>query len=283
MSAFSVSRTGLPFSQLSATASISLFASIASATLFSTAARCVADASPQASFAACAASNANSTSCGVDSATSVIAAAVAGLRSTRYFPAVGSSHFPPMKFSYRGRTVTMLPGRPGGTYFMVHSLIHPGTGPRLGVATLQRCSRYTPQGRLPPTRRLHLKGGQRQRSPPTGSSAASEPGPPLGRDSAQEPSHRQPRALTSPERLGLLEVLHSERFADAAPATVSATVLDEGVHLGSESTMYRLLRGRGGPATAVARPLTRRRSNPNPSPAARTSSGAGTSPSSPAR
>jgi putative transposase len=55
----------------------------------------------------------------------------------------------------------------------------------------------------------------------------------------------QPRALSEPERLQLLEVLHSERFADAAPATVYATLLDEGVYLGSESTMYRLLRERG--------------------------------------
>lgn len=40
-------------------------------------------------------------------------------------------------------------------------------------------------------------------------------------------------------------MLHSERFADAAPATVYATMLDEGVYLASESTMYRLLRERG--------------------------------------
>ena len=43
----------------------------------------------------------------------------------------------------------------------------------------------------------------------------------------------------------MLEVLHSERFADAAPATVYATLLDEGTCLASESTMYRLLRERG--------------------------------------
>jgi putative transposase len=43
----------------------------------------------------------------------------------------------------------------------------------------------------------------------------------------------------------VLDVLHSERFADAAPAAVYATLLDEGVYLASESTMYRLLRARG--------------------------------------
>jgi putative transposase len=55
----------------------------------------------------------------------------------------------------------------------------------------------------------------------------------------------QPRALTGEERAKVLEVLHSERFADAAPATVYATLLDEGTYLCSEATMYRLLRERG--------------------------------------
>jgi putative transposase len=36
--------------------------------------------------------------------------------------------------------------------------------------------------------------------------------------------------------------LHSERFVDAAPPTVYATLLDEGRYLASVSTMYRLLR-----------------------------------------
>src|SRR6185437_12609094 len=125
MSAARVSRTGLPFSQLSATASMSWFFSIASAIALSTSARSVADASPQASFAAWAASNASSTSSGVESATSVIGPAVAGARSRRYLPCVGASHLPPMKFSYLGSTETMLPGRPGGTYFM--SLLLQGT------------------------------------------------------------------------------------------------------------------------------------------------------------
>src|SRR5665647_925185 len=61
---------------------------------------------------------ADSTSSGVESATSVLGPAVAGFRSTRYLPCVGASHLPPMKFSYLGATVTMLPGWPGGTYFM---------------------------------------------------------------------------------------------------------------------------------------------------------------------
>jgi hypothetical protein len=36
-------------------------------------------------------------------------------------------------------------------------------------------------------------------------------------------------------------VLHSDRFVDAAPAEVWATLFDEGVYLGSQSTFYRLL------------------------------------------
>jgi putative transposase len=39
-------------------------------------------------------------------------------------------------------------------------------------------------------------------------------------------------------------VLNSERFCDQAPAQVWATLLDEGVYLGSVSTMYRILRSR---------------------------------------
>jgi putative transposase len=56
---------------------------------------------------------------------------------------------------------------------------------------------------------------------------------------------QQPRALSEAERARVLEVLHSERFADAAPATIYATLLDEGTYLCSISTMYRLLRERG--------------------------------------
>jgi putative transposase len=55
----------------------------------------------------------------------------------------------------------------------------------------------------------------------------------------------QPRALSAAERQQVLEVLHAERFWDTAPASVYATLLDEGVYLASISTMYRLLRERG--------------------------------------
>jgi putative transposase len=42
----------------------------------------------------------------------------------------------------------------------------------------------------------------------------------------------------------IVTVLNSERFCDQAPAQVWATLLDEGVYLGSVSTMYRILRSR---------------------------------------
>src|SRR3954469_16685660 len=56
---------------------------------------------------------------------------------------------------------------------------------------------------------------------------------------------RQPRALTAAEQRAILDVLHSDRFVDLAPAAVWATLLDEGVYLGSISTFYRLLRQAG--------------------------------------
>ena len=52
----------------------------------------------------------------------------------------------------------------------------------------------------------------------------------------------QPSALSAVERADILKVLHSERFCDAAPAQVWATLLDEGTYLASQSTFYRLLR-----------------------------------------
>lgn len=53
----------------------------------------------------------------------------------------------------------------------------------------------------------------------------------------------QPRALSPAERQAVLAVVHSERFRDAAPAEVYATLLEEGTYLCSERTMYRLLAG----------------------------------------
>lgn len=53
------------------------------------------------------------------------------------------------------------------------------------------------------------------------------------------------RALVPDERQQVLDVLHSERFIDAAPPAVHATLLDEGRWLCSVRTMYRLLAHNG--------------------------------------
>jgi putative transposase len=53
------------------------------------------------------------------------------------------------------------------------------------------------------------------------------------------------RALSEPERQEVLQVLHSERFVDAAPAQVQAMLLEEGSYLCSPRTMYRILASRG--------------------------------------
>jgi len=72
---------------------------------------------------------------------------------------------------------------------------------------------------------------------------ASSCGPPTPPRSRK--GQRQPRALSADERGAVLEVLHSERFADMAPAAVYATLLDEGTYLCSTSTMHRILREQG--------------------------------------
>lgn len=51
-----------------------------------------------------------------------------------------------------------------------------------------------------------------------------------------------PRKLHREEEQRTLDLLHSERFVDMAPGEVHATLLDEGLYLCSERTMYRLLK-----------------------------------------
>ena len=83
-------------------------------------------------------------------------------------------------------------------------------------------------------RRRHRHPPQAPTTPSSSSSTALARGP-----------QEQPRALTEAERAGVVAALHSERFADAAPPTVYATLLDEGRYLASVSTMYRLLHRAG--------------------------------------
>ena len=74
---------------------------------------------------------------------------------------------------------------------------------------------------------------RRHRVSPPPETAGADPAPRNG---------RQPRALSAQEQQAILDVLHSDRFVDMSPAEVWATLLDEGVYLGSQSTFYRLLR-----------------------------------------
>ena len=57
----------------------------------------------------------------------------------------------------------------------------------------------------------------------------------------RQPRPAPARALGEAERTEVFRVLCSPRFTDRAPAEVYATLLDEGVYLCSERTMYRIL------------------------------------------
>jgi putative transposase len=54
---------------------------------------------------------------------------------------------------------------------------------------------------------------------------------------------RPPLAFSDAEQQRVLDTLNSERFADCSPGQTYATLLDEGIYLGSVRTMYRLLAG----------------------------------------
>jgi putative transposase len=56
---------------------------------------------------------------------------------------------------------------------------------------------------------------------------------------------RSPRRLTAAEGCDVLDTLNSARFQDMAPGEIVATLLDEGVYLCSERTMYRILANHG--------------------------------------
>lgn len=56
---------------------------------------------------------------------------------------------------------------------------------------------------------------------------------------------KSPRRLTVAEEERVLETLNSERFRDVAPGEVYAILLDEGVRMCSERTMYRILARHG--------------------------------------
>ena len=58
---------------------------------------------------------------------------------------------------------------------------------------------------------------------------------------APAPRPSPPRTLSPEERQAVLAILHSDRFVDQAPATVYATLLDEGRYHCSIRTLYRIL------------------------------------------
>jgi putative transposase len=60
-----------------------------------------------------------------------------------------------------------------------------------------------------------------------------------------QPRRRAPLALSDEEQCRLLDILNSERFADMAPASIYATLLEEGRFHASVRTMYRLLAKEG--------------------------------------
>ncbi|WP_420813380.1 IS3 family transposase [Plesiocystis pacifica] len=57
----------------------------------------------------------------------------------------------------------------------------------------------------------------------------------------KRPRPKPSRALSGQERQAVLDTLHEQRFVDQAPAEVYGRLLDEGKHLCSVRTMYRIL------------------------------------------
>lgn len=108
--------------------------------------------------------------------------------------------------------------------------------PRPGVA-LERGASPAPPAALPQTE--EAVGGLVELA------VANAGPPPQPNPTAPAPARVHPRALSAAEQQAVLEVLHSPRFRDAAPAAVYATLLDEGLYLASERTMYRLLAAAG--------------------------------------
>ena len=100
MSAANVSRTGLPLSHVSATASSSKFCSKRSAIFNNRFERVVGDALFQDALAACAASSASSISAVEERGIFVNTLPSTGEMLSKYSPLTGGTHLPPIKFSY---------------------------------------------------------------------------------------------------------------------------------------------------------------------------------------
>ena len=57
----------------------------------------------------------------------------------------------------------------------------------------------------------------------------------------QHKPRQSPRRISAEEETQILDMINSHRFCDMAPAEIHATLLDEGVYLCSERTLYRIL------------------------------------------
>jgi len=68
---------------------------------------------------------------------------------------------------------------------------------------------------------------------------------------------RIPRQLSEEERETLYRTATEQRFQDMTPAEIVPTLLDEGIYLASERTLYRLLKARAALAPRQESPSTR--------------------------
>ena len=66
---------------------------------------------------------------------------------------------------------------------------------------------------------------------------------------------RPANALSDAERDRVRQLLRDPAFVDKAPAQVWAHLLDDGIYLCSQSTMYRILRATGDDLTNPQRPI----------------------------
>lgn len=64
----------------------------------------------------------------------------------------------------------------------------------------------------------------------------------LGEDQRPQRQYTPPHALSEAERTRILTVVNSVEFADCPPSQIVPRLADQGMYLGSESTIYRILK-----------------------------------------
>ena len=100
-----------------------------------------------------------------------------------------------------------------------------------------------------------MQAAGRPRSTHTGGRGRGRPGRRSG-----DPGRARQRAVRRRARR-VRRLLRDPAFVDKAAAQVWAHLLDEGIYLCSQSTMYRILRERASRGSGAGRPPTRRRSS----------------------